>query len=84
MFIVSESMANGFKERASESRKFLATLFAGALSLMFTQTLAAYLNSKLNDFNIFGLDPQIFELLAIGILLILLVWFGVLKHSPQK
>ena len=71
---------NGLKERASESRKFLATLFAGALSLMFTQTLVAYLNTKLNAFNIFGLDPQIFELIAIGVLLVLLVWFGVLKH----
>jgi len=74
----------GLKERASESRKFLATLFAGALSLMFTQTLATYLNGKLNEFNVFGIDPQIFELLAIGVLLVLLVWFGVLKHSPQK
>ena len=76
---------DSLKERVSESRKFLATLFAGALSLMFTQTLATYLNGKLNEFNIFGLDPQIFELIAIGVLLVLLVWFGVLKHSsPQK
>ena len=77
-------MFEGLRDRASESRKFLATLFAGALSLMFTQTLATYLNSKLNDFNIFGLDPQIFELIVIGILLVFLVWFGVLKHSSTQ
>lgn len=73
----------GLKERVNESRSYLATLFAGALSLMFTQTLVTYLNGKLNEFNVFGLDPQIFELIAIGIVVTLLVWFGVLKH-PDK
>jgi hypothetical protein len=78
-------MIDGLKERTLESRKFLATLFAGALSLMFTQTLATYINGKLNEFNIFGVDPQIFELFAIGVLLVVLVWFGVVKSSsPQK
>lgn len=73
-------LINGLKEKASESRKYLITLFAGALSLMFTQTLVAYINSKLAEFNIFGVDSQVFELIAIGIVIVLLVWFGVLKH----
>ena len=76
-------MINGLKERASESRKYLVTLFAGALTLLFTQTLTSYLNSKLSEINIFGLDTQIFELAAIGIVIVLLVWFGELKHPKQ-
>jgi hypothetical protein len=73
----------GLREKASESRKYLVTLFAGALTLMFTQTLVGYLNSKFNEFNIFGIDSQIFELIAIGVVIMLLVWFGVLKHPKQ-
>lgn len=71
------------RNRIQASRDTLITLFAGALSVMFTQQLVSYLNDKLREFNIWGIDSQIFALLATGIILVVLVWFGIIKQ-PQK
>ncbi len=75
-------VATELRAKVGRSRDTLVALFTGALSLMFTQTLVSYLNSKLYDFNVFGVDPPVFELVLIGAVLVLLVWFGIVKR-PQ-
>ena len=69
----------GVRQKLHHSRETLVTLFAGALSIMFTQQLVAYLNDKLREWNILGVDSQLWALLFTGSVLVLLIWFGVLK-----
>jgi hypothetical protein len=74
---------NKIRNRFQASRETLITLFTGALSLMFTQQLVTYLNEKLKEWNIFGVDSQVFALIFTGVALVVMVWFGLVKH-PHK
>jgi hypothetical protein len=74
---------NKIRNRFQASRETLITLFTGALSLMFTQQFVTYLNEKLKEWNIFGVDSQVFALIFTGVALVVMVWFGLVKH-PHK
>lgn len=74
-------VAVDFRQKIKQSKETLATLFTGALSVMFTQQLTSYLNGKLAEVNVWGVDSQVFALIITGVILICLVWFGIMKQK---
>lgn len=76
-----EDRKEELKKKAKDSKEVLTTLFAGALSIMFTQMIVTILNEKLKEINVWGIDSLYFGAGVVGSLLLLLVWFGIIKQK---
>lgn len=71
-------------QRFSEVRKTMLSLFVGALTVIFSQTLVTYLNIKLQSITVVGIDFQVFELILLGAIILVLAYFGLLKTSTNN
>ena len=70
-----------YKQKLSHTKDYIFLLLISALTLLFTQSLSKYISDKLLNYNIFGIDSQLFIIIAIGGIIIVLVYVGIVKEK---
>lgn len=57
------------------------SMMAGALTIAWALIFRDYLVTKLELLNVFGLDTEIFMLIILGVIIMVLAYFGIVKKK---
>jgi len=68
-------------QRLHESRRVFMSMVIAALTLLWTQAFQSYVNANLKGWNVLGLNFVLFELIVVGLVIIMLTWLGFAKKD---